>query len=417
MFILLPVLIFSQTQWTNFAGNPVMDGAFDPESVTTQRPSVVWDGTRYHMWYTSVHADLVGPVEVMKNYMGYAVSTDGMDWTLVNPAVISPTSDPGTFDQFHAGQGWVVIEQDTFKMWYWGYNIDTDQNTIGMARSADGETWTTVNGPGHLGSVFDLFMAGLYDQGYGLATPCVVKNGDYYYMWYSQILRASNEYTLGCAMSADGVNWIKLMGPGPKGAVLEWGDAGTFDEYGTAWPSVLPTDTGFEMWYYGASASGGRLGYAVSSNGAVWQKTGGGGDLGACFNDAHAVSVIRMNDTYKMWYAVFEDQDLVNYATSGSGTSVEKTDPALPASCILHPNVPNPFNPLTAVRFTIGTRSHVTLTVFDLLGQYAEVIRDQDFDAGTYTVTWDGASRPAGLYLCQLKSGDRIRTIKMSLIK
>lgn len=66
----------------------------------------------------------MGGFDVTKNYMGYATSSDGITWTLVNPVAFSPSGDENKFDQFDAGHGWVIMEQDTFKMWYAVFDED-----------------------------------------------------------------------------------------------------------------------------------------------------------------------------------------------------------------------------------------------------------------------------------------------------
>lgn len=46
--------LVSQTLWTNYSNNPVINDAFDSGSVITHRPSVVYDGSQYRMWYSNV---------------------------------------------------------------------------------------------------------------------------------------------------------------------------------------------------------------------------------------------------------------------------------------------------------------------------------------------------------------------------
>lgn len=235
-------------------------------------------------------------------------------------------------------------------------------------------------------------------------------------MWHSQILIASNIYHIGYATSPDGIHWTKVPGNGPDGAVLDYGAAGEFDEYTTAWPAVLATPDGFEMWYYGNSSTGGRLGYAISSDGKNWQKISGGGDQGACFNDAHAVSVIRMDNMYKMWYAVF-DEDIVNYATSQVNTSVEKIISPLPDQFELYPNSPNPFNPSTRISYRLPLDSFVELRVFDIKGRCVKTLMNEFQDAGFHSVSFYADDLESGVYLCQLQVLDRTKTIRMQIIK
>ena len=87
----LPGSVWGQIDWVDYENNPVIDEAFDPGSTNIFRPSVVFDGATYHMWYGKEDGD---GVEVM----GYATSPDGMAWTLVDAAVLQPSADPTRFD-------------------------------------------------------------------------------------------------------------------------------------------------------------------------------------------------------------------------------------------------------------------------------------------------------------------------------
>lgn len=84
---------------------------------------------------------------------------------------------------------------------------------------------------------------------------------------------------------------------------------------------------------------------------------------------------------------------------------------------------PNPFNPQTAITYTAPVRGHITLTVYNLLGQ--EVIRlvDEVKGAGRHTVVWHGTdsrghSVASGIYLYRLTGeGGQAETRRMILLK
>lgn len=85
-------------------------------------------------------------------------------------------------------------------------------------------------------------------------------------------------------------------------------------------------------------------------------------------------------------------------------------------------NYPNPFNQATTVKYELPRRSHVTVGVFNVLGQPVRTLVDREESAGVYTVTWDGTTasgQPAatGVYLYRLQSGDYVETKKMLLLK
>ena len=161
----------------------VMD--FDPGALEISSPSVVFDDSTYHLWYSNVRSIKIGIVEAPLGCIGYATSPDGINWTLVDTTLFAPTLDNSHFYQIHASQGRVIADNDTFKIWYWGYNPNYGElgmNSFGYAWSTDGRSWTKVQGPGMFGSVYDQVMDGNL-EGIGLATPCVVKDGDMYHLF------------------------------------------------------------------------------------------------------------------------------------------------------------------------------------------------------------------------------------------
>ena len=95
---------------------------------------------------------------------------------------------------------------------------------------------------------------------------------------------------------------------------------------------------------------------------------------------------------------------------------------AVPDDYALHPNYPNPFNPLTRVNYDIPKDGPVELIVFDILGREVVTLMDANIQAGYHTMTWQGLNKhrqavAAGVYFFQLRSKDFTRTIKMLLLK
>jgi predicted extracellular nuclease len=85
-------------------------------------------------------------------------------------------------------------------------------------------------------------------------------------------------------------------------------------------------------------------------------------------------------------------------------------------------NEPNPFNPATTIRFTVGRAGHTRLRVFDLRGRLVVTLIDQEMPVGPDRVTWtgldsDGRRVGSGLYFYRLITQDQTITRKMLLLK
>jgi PKD repeat protein len=89
----------------------------------------------------------------------------------------------------------------------------------------------------------------------------------------------------------------------------------------------------------------------------------------------------------------------------------------LPNEFALEHNRPNPFNPTTVIGFIIPEATHVTLEVYNSLGQKVETLVDRPMSAGRHETTWNAAGMPSGTYLYRLTAGTFTETKKMLLVK
>jgi hypothetical protein len=83
----------------------------------------------------------------------------------------------------------------------------------------------------------------------------------------------------------------------------------------------------------------------------------------------------------------------------------------------LSQNYPNPFNPLTTIRYGLPSRSHVTLTVINTLGQSVATLQNGEQDAGSHDVRFDGSHLPSGVYFYRMQAGTYTETKKLLLVK
>ena len=94
----------------------------------------------------------------------------------------------------------------------------------------------------------------------------------------------------------------------------------------------------------------------------------------------------------------------------------------VPATFTLHQNFPNPFNPITTLRYDLPSDALVTLSIYDMLGREITQLVNITQQAGFKSVQWDATDskgRPvsAGVYLYQIQAGEFVQTKKMVLLK
>ena len=111
--------------------------------------------------------------------------------------------------------------------------------------------------------------------------------------------------------------------------------------------------------------------------------------------------------------------------SSADGWSVllEAGPVTVPAAAFaLMTNYPNPFNPATAISYSIRERGSVALKIYDVTGARVATLVDATLAPGQYTAYWNGlndqgASVASGTYFCRLSSAKQAETRKILLMR
>jgi predicted GH43/DUF377 family glycosyl hydrolase len=251
-----------------------------------------------------------------------------------NPVMIKQN----VLTEFYAiGQPSVIMENDTFKMWYVAAGIDHKGRVL-YATSINGSTWTKY-GSGAV--IMDVDSAGAWDDTW-LDTPEIVHGPDGYLLYFygdsvtnvqpnPQIPTTSN---LGVATSLDGINWTRYSG----NPILTKGDTASWENFWIESPAVLwdSATNQYMMWYSGVNKNWIiQTGLATSPDGLNWTKYPGNPVITngqpQSYDDMWVAvpSVIKRNNQFEMWYSSFNsvaawDTIFICYATSPDGINWTK---------------------------------------------------------------------------------------------
>ena len=178
-------------------------------------------------------------------------------------------------------------------------------------------------------------------DGGGVSAPAVIYSDGLFQMWYTGEIATDTAQVartvIGLATSSDGTRWEKDT----RNPVLPDGARGEWDAEGVSDAAILKRDDMYHMWYAGVDGSGKiQIGYAQSSDGAVWTKHEDNPVLEPGPEDAWDMQRVRpgtvlwIEGEYRMWYTgvnVFGTAQ-IGYATSEDGViwSKHPRNPVLP---------------------------------------------------------------------------------------
>ena len=135
--------------------------------------------------------------------------------------------------------------------------------------------------------------------------------------------------------------------------------------------------------------------------------------------DGKVWEIVDESGSVRLCYGV---QTMELSSESGSFNLRKSTTSIFPPSFSMFPAHPNPFNPITTLRYDLPTDAFVTIGVYDMLGKKIIQLVNTTQRAGSKSVRWDatdsmGKTVGAGVYLYQVQAGEFVETRKMVLLK
>jgi len=115
-------------------------------------------------------------------------------------------------------------------------------------------------------------------------------------------------------------------------------------------------------------------------------------------------------------------EDYVGYQDTTNCGQVSITEQTLPITYNLYNPYPNPFNPVTTLRYELPEDGLVDITVYDMIGRQVSTLVSSQQSAGYKSIQWNSTNNigqpvSAGLYLYTVQAGSFRQTKKMILLK
>jgi len=174
---------------------------------------------------------------------------------------------------------------------------------------------------------------------------------------------------------------------------------------------------------------------AIDPQGKIWVGTDGGlgkfdGVNWAVYNRDNSgllwnsVSALAIDAEGNIWIG---GDGLAVYREGGVMfprlTAVEEAFSAeVPSVFSLSRNTPNPFNPVTVIRYVLPEVGEVTLVIYNTMGRRVQTLVVGRQEDGVHEVVWDGRDDrgyevASGVYLCRLTVGTFAQTRKLVVLR
>jgi hypothetical protein len=152
-------------------------------------------------------------------------------------------------------------------------------------------------------------------------------------------------------------------------------------------------------------------------------------DNGALYRNLYKQHSINIKDTYEtgdtilMRFRLFSNELINGWGWTIDSLIIQDFPKSIGENFtisnefILEQNYPNPFNPVTRISYTLPKAGHVTLTVYNNLGERINILVDSFKRAGTHEINFNGTNFASGVYYVRLSSKNHTEIKKISLIK
>lgn len=120
-----------------------------------------------------------------------------------------------------------------------------------------------------------------------------------------------------------------------------------------------------------------------------------------------------MNISVDGLWCNIDDMFIGNHSAIG----IKKISSNIPVTFNLYQNYPNPFNPTTTFQFDLPRKEFVNIVLYNTLGQQLKTLLNEQKDAGSYKVDFNGSDLASGTYFYKITAGDFVKTNKMVLVK
>jgi hypothetical protein len=130
--------------------------------------------------------------------------------------------------------------------------------------------------------------------------------------------------------------------------------------------------------------------------------------------EGNTTTLMVVNPESKELFTAIGNFEIVETLAANSNDYIDVLNPE---AISLGSAYPNPFNPTTSFELTVGNAGHVTMNVYNVMGQVVETLVNNTMDAGNYNITWDATNFSSGMYVVKAETVNGLASQKVMLVK
>ena len=144
--------------------------------------------------------------------------------------------------------------------------------------------------------------------------------------------------------------------------------------------------------------------------------------FGGSFGLWHTYTTMKVYDFLNDTIVALSDTAEPLFWLGGQDLGIKNRPDVMPSNYFLSQNFPNPFNPITTLKYELPEDSFVDVTIYDMLGNVVNNLINTNQSSGYKSVQWDATNNQgepvsAGVYIYKIQASDFVDTKKMILLK
>lgn len=411
-----PITQFTYIDVSRLNNNYIIGGTQDNGVILTSNRGNQWSvviggdggGTAFHYSVSGqVMASSTGPggsvINFRRNYSGnwgvsFSTANTGIDTNSVNMHWMPPVRSGGSYFYTahlfsiyrYVGASWVKLNASLFPYTVSNFDVSSNGNIIYAALNSQIP-----------GSKFRVYDGGSwYERSNGIASNVSIRN---------VTAHPSNENIAYIVARENNIGGQKVYMTNNKGVL--WNNISGNLPNSIPFSDIIPHPVNSNLLYLSSEAGC----YRSTNAGTTWSLWNNGMPKATIITELKGVDSLSINGKYYIIAGTYGRSIWSREVSGDDPTGITSNE--IPSKFSLSQNFPNPFNPITTIKYSLPKSSTVKLHVYNITGKLVSVLVNNKQPAGEYEINFSGNEIASGVYFYKIDTEGFSEIKKMMLVK